>query len=174
MTNAVLESLKTRRSCRKYEPRQITKEELDAVLEAGTWAPTAMGTQNPLIVVVQDPETIAKIERLNGGVMGNPDGHPFYGAPTVLIVFADSSRGTFVEDGSLVMGNLLNAAHAAGLGSCWVHRAREVFDSAEGKAMMKAWGVPESYKGIGNCILGYPVEEAPAKPRKEGYVIYAK
>lgn len=174
MINAVLESLKTRRSCRKYEPRQITKEELDAVLEAGTWAPTAMGTQNPLIVVVQDPETIAKIERLNGGVMGNPNGHPFYGAPTLLIVFADSSRGTFVEDGSLVMGNLLNAAHAAGLGSCWVHRAREVFDSEEGKAMMKAWGVPESYKGIGNCILGYPVEEAPAKPRKEGYVIYAK
>ena len=164
MTNAVLESLKTRRSCRKYEPRQISREELDAVLEAGTGPDRGTGTENPLIVVVQDPETIAKIERLNGGVMGNPDGHPFYGAPTLLIVFADSSRGTFVEDGSLVMGNLLNAAHSVGLGSCWIHRAREVFDSDEGKAMMKAWGVPESYKGIGNCILGYPVEEARQAP----------
>ncbi len=172
MTNAVLESLKTRRSCRKYEPRQITKEELDAVLEAGEWAPTGMGTQNPLIVVLQDPEKIAKIEKMNSAVMGNPDGHPFYGAPTVLIVFADSSRHTYVEDGSLVMGNMLNAAHSIGLGSCWIHRAREVFESDEGKAMMKEWGIPESYQGIGNCILGYAVEEAPAKPRKEGYVIY--
>lgn len=172
MTNAVLESLQTRRSCRKYEDRQITREELDAVLEAGTWAPTAMGTQNPLIVVVQDKEKIAAIERLNGAVMGNPDGHPFYGAPTVAIVFADSTRGTYVEDGSLVMGNLLNAAHAVGLGSCWIHRAKESFESPEGKAMKAEWGIPESYVGIGNCILGYAVQEAPARPRKEGYVIF--
>lgn len=173
MTNAVLEAIKTRRSCRKYEPRQITKEELDAVLEAGVWAPTAMGTQEPLMVVLQDPEAIAEVERLNGGVMGHPESHPFYGAPTVIIVFADASRpGVFVEDGSLVMGNLLNVAHAVGLGSCWIHRAREVFDSEEGKALKAKWGIPESYAGIGNCILGYPVEEAPAKPRKDGYVIF--
>ena len=175
MTNAVLDSLKTRRSCRKYEARQVEKEALDAVLEAGTWAPTAMGTQEPLIAVVQDPALIAKLERMNAAVMGNPDGHPFYGAPTVLIVFADSSRpGVFAEDGSLVMGNLLNAAHAVGLGSCWIHRAREVFETEEGRALMREWGIPESYKGIGNCILGYPVEEAPAKPRKEGYIIWTK
>lgn len=173
MTNVVLDSLKSRRSCRSYQPQQITKDELAAVLEAGTWAPTAMGTQEPLIVVVQDPEKIARIERMNAAVMGNPDGHPFYGAPTLLIVFADASRGgVFVEDGSLVMGNLLNAAHAVGLGSCWIHRAREVFSTEEGKAMMKEWGVPENYAGIGNCILGYPVQEAPAKPRKDGYVIF--
>ncbi len=172
MTNAVLESLKTRRSCRKYEDRQITRTELDAVLEAGAWAPTGMGTQNPLMVVVQDKETIATIERLNGAVMGNPDGHPFYGAPTVVIVFADSSRGTYVEDGSLVMGNLLNAAHAVGLGSCWIHRAKESFESEQGKAMKAKWGIPEGYVGIGNCILGYAVEEAPAKPRKEGRIMF--
>ena len=161
MTNIVLDSLKTRRSCRSYQPDQIKPEELSAVLEAGTWAPTAMGTQEPFIVVVQNPDKIAQIERLNASVMGNPDGHPFYGAPTLLIVFADASRGgVFVEDGSLVMGNLLNAAHAVGLGSCWIHRAREVF------------GTEETYAGIGNCILGYPVQEAPAKPRKDGYVIF--
>ena len=172
MTNAVLESLKTRRSCRKYEAKQISDEELNAVLEAGTWAPTAMGMQEPIMVVLQDPEKIAKVERLNSAVMGNPDGHPFYGAPTVVIVFSDSSRpNIFVEDGSLVMGNLLNAAHAVGLGSCWIHRAREVFATEEGKALKKEWGIPDSYEGIGNCILGYAVEEAPAKPRKEGYVI---
>lgn len=173
MTNAVLESLKTRRSCRKYEERQISREELDAVLEAGTWAPTAMGTQQPLIVVVQDKEKIAAIERLNGAVMGNPNGHPFYGAPTLLIVFADGSKeGVYREDGSLVMGNLLNAAHAVGLGSCWIHRAKESFETPEGKAMKAEWGIPENYVGIGNCILGYAVQEAPAKPRKEGYVIF--
>ena len=173
MTNLVLDPLKTRRSCRSYQPDQIKPEELSAVLEAGTWAPTAMGTQEPFIVVVQNPDKIAQIERLNASVMGNPDGHPFYGAPTLLIVFADASRGgVFVEDGSLVMGNLLNAAHAVGLGSCWIHRAHEVFGTEEGKAMMKEWGVPETYAGIGNCILGYPVQEAPAKPRKDGYVIF--
>jgi nitroreductase len=172
MNTAVLESLKTRRSCRSYRPEQIKKEELDAVLEAGTWAPTGMGTQEPLIVVVQDPEKIAAIERLNGGVMGNPDGHPFYGAPTVLVVFADSSRMTYLEDGSLVMGNLLNAAHAVGLGSCWIHRAKESFETPEGKAMKEAWGIPDSYVGIGNCILGYAVENAPTRPRKENYVIF--
>ena len=167
--------IQTRRSVRAYKPDPVPADLLDAVLEAGTWAPTAMGTQEPLIAVVQDPALIAKLERMNAAVMGNPDGHPFYGAPTVLIVFADSSRpGVFAEDGSLVMGNLLNAAHAVGLGSCWIHRAREVFETEEGRALMREWGIPDSYKGIGNCILGYPVEEAPAKPRKEGYVIWTK
>ena len=154
MTNVVLDSLNSRRSCRSYKPQQITKDELAAVLDAGTWAPTAMGTQEPLIVVVQDPEKIARIERMNAAVMGNPEGHPFYGAPTLLIVFADASRGgVFVEDGSVVMGNLLNAAHAVGLGSCWIHRAREVFQTEEGKAMMKEWGVPENYAGIRNFLF---------------------
>ena len=172
ITNAVLDALRNRRSCRKYESRQIEPDLLEAVLEAGTWAPTGKGTQNPIIVCVQDPDKIAAIESLNGGVMGNPDSHPFYGAPTLLIVFADSSRGTYLEDGSLVMGNLLNAAHSVGLGSCWIHRAKEVFETPVGRAKMREWGIPDSYVGIGNCILGYAVEEAPAKPRKENYVIY--
>lgn len=108
---------------------------------------------------------------MNAAVMGN-DSDPFYGAPTVVAVFADSRRETCVEDGSLVMGNLMNAAFSLGVDSCWIHRAREVFQTKEGKALMKKWGLGEEYIGIGNCILGYGDKPLPqAKPRKEGFVI---
>lgn len=169
----VLEALKNRRSVRKYKPEQITKEELNAVLEAGSYAPTGMGLQSPKIVVVQKPELIKKLSRMNAVVMGT-DKDPFYGAPTVLVVLADPRRSTFVEDGSLVMGNLMNAAYAVGLGSCWIHRAREVFDSPEGKELLTQWGIPQDYIGIGHCILGYTDGELPAaKPRKDDYIVYA-
>ena len=169
----VLEALKNRRSVRKYKPEQITKEELNAVLEAGSYAPTGMGLQSPKIVVVQKPELIKKLSRMNAVVMGT-DKDPFYGAPTVLVVLADPRRSTFVEDGSLVMGNLMNAAYAVGLGSCWIHRAREVFESPEGKELLTQWGIPQDYIGIGHCILGYTDGELPAaKPRKDYYIVYA-
>lgn len=114
---------------------------------------------------------MAKLSRMNAAVMGSKS-DPFYGAPTVIIVFSDSKMGTCVENGSLVMGNLMNAAHALGVDSCWIHRAREVFDSEEGKELKKQWGVPEEYVGIGHCVLGYRDCEYPdAKPRKEGFVI---
>lgn len=169
-----LQDLKTRRSCRKYQPKQIKKEELDAILEAGTYAPTGMGRQSPVIAAVQDPQTIAVLSKLNAAVMDSSS-DPFYGAPTVLVVFADQNVHTWLEDGSLVMGNLLNAAHAVGVDSCFIYRAKEVFETPEGKALMKKWGIGGNYVGVGNCILGYGEEGGvrPAAPRKEGYVVRA-
>ena len=171
--NEIIQCLKDRRSVRKYKKEQVKEEQLAQILEAGTYAPTGMGMQSPIMVVVQDAETIAKLSKLNAAVMGvNSD--PFYGAPTVIVVLADQSRGTCVEDGSLVMGNMMNAAHAIGLGSCWVNRAREVFDSDEGKALLKKWGIDGNYIGVGNCILGYADEKPEMKPRKENYVYYVR
>lgn len=169
--NETLKTLKTRRSVREYLPEQIKEEELQQILEAGEYAPTGMGAQSPVMVAVQDPETIRLLSRLNAAVMGN-SGDPFYGAPTVIVVLADRNRGTCVEDGSLVMGNLMNAAASLGVASCWIHRAREVFESAEGKALLEKWGLSQDYIGVGNCILGYAAGPAPeAKPRKDNYVI---
>ena len=170
--NEVLNCLETRRSVRKYLPKQIADAELNAILEAGIYAPTAMGRQSPKIVVLQKPEDVAELERMNAAVLGNPDLHPFYGAPTVCVVFADTSVGTWVEDGSLVIGNMLAAAHSLGVGSCWIHRARQEFELPEGKALMQKWGVDARYAGVGHCILGYAAEPAaPAKPRKADYIV---
>ncbi len=169
--NETLKTLKTRRSVRAYLPEQIKEEELQQILEAGEYAPTGMGAQSPVMVAVQDSETIRLLSRLNAAVMGN-SGDPFYGAPTVIVVLADRNRGTCVEDGSLVMGNLMNAAASLGVASCWIHRAREVFESAEGKALLEKWGLSQDYIGVGNCILGYAAGPVPeAKPRKDNYVI---
>ena len=144
---------------------------VNAILEAGTYAATGMGKQSPVIVVVQKPELIAKLSKMNAAVMGTTS-DPFYGAPTVLIVLADPERGTYVEDGSLVMGNLMLAAHAVGVDSCWIHRAKEEFASPEGKALLKEWGLSENYVGIGHCILGYRDCEYPeAKERKADYIV---
>ena len=171
--NEVLNCLETRRSVRKYLPKQIADAELNAILEAGIYAPTAMGRQSPKIVVLQKPEDVAELERMNAAVLGNPDGHPFYGAPVVCVVLTDPEVSTCVEDGALVIGNLMLAAHSLGVASCWIHRAREVFASAEGKALLQQWGVEGEWIGIGHCILGYAANEAPApKPRKNDYVIY--
>ena len=162
MNNEVLQNIRTRRSCRAYTAQPVEPEKLKAIVEAGTWAASGMGRQAPKIVVLTDPAEIA-----------NPDGHPFYGAPVVCVVLTDPERDTCVEDGSLVMGNLMLAAHSLGVASCWIHRARQEFDSPEGKALLKKWGVDERYIGVGHCILGYAASEAPApKPRKNDYVIY--
>ena len=174
MNNEVLNAIKTRRSIRKYKAEQITDEQLDAILEAGTYAATGMGKQSPVIVVVQKPELIAKLSKMNAAVMGTTS-DPFYGAPTVLIVLADPERGTYVEDGSLVMGNLMLAAHTEGIGSCWIHRAKEEFESEEGKQILSDLGVTGEYEGIGHCVLGYPDEEtAEAKPRKDDFVFWVE
>ena len=166
-----IEDLITRRSIRKYKPTQITQEELDTVLLAGTYAPTALNRQSPLLVAIQNKEIRDEISRLNGSVFPlERPGDPFYGAPTVIVVFADSTFKNGVKDASLVMGNLLNAAHAIGVGSCWIDRAYEGFQTDEGKALMKQWGIDEKYVGVGNCILGYPDQEVPTPARKEGYV----
>lgn len=159
-----------RRAVRKYKSDPVRREDLDAVLEAGVYAPTAMGSQRACLVAVTNKADRDAAARLNQGIMG-VDFDPFYGAPAVVIVFADGSWPMTVKDGSLIMGNLMNAAQAVGLGSCWVDRAEPVFATPEGRALMKKWGVPEGYVGVGNCILGYPDETPEPKPRHEGYVI---
>ena len=173
---STLKDLKERRSIRAYRPEQIKEEELQKILEAGTYAPTGMGMQSQKIIVVQDQKTREYLSKLNARVMGDEGADPFYGAPTVLVVLASKERPTCVEDGSLVMGNLMNAAHAVGVGSCWIHRAREVFGSEEGKELLKKWGVEGDYIGVGHCILGYPADGAvpEAKPRKDDYIVYVR
>ena len=167
------EIFKTRRSIKKYKPMQITEGELNHILEAGTYAPTGRNKQSPIIVAIQNGELIEKLSRANAAVLGMSS-DPFYGAPTVVVVFADSECHTGFEDACLVAGNILNAAHAIGLGSCWIHRAREVFGTELGKNLMKEWGVPEGYYGVANCIIGYPDEIPAVRPRKENYIIKVK
>ena len=169
--NTVIENMITRRSCRGYKPDMIPEDILEEIIKAGTYAATGMGKQSPVILAVTNPEVRRKLSEVNAEIMG-VDSDPFYGAPVVLVVLAEKSRPTHVYDGSLVMGNLMNAAHAVGVDSCWIHRAREVFASEEGKALKAEWGVPESYIGIGHCVLGYRSGEYPeAKARKDGFVI---
>ena len=170
--NEVLNSLKERRSIRKYKKDQITNEQLEQILEAGTYAPTGMGKQSPIMVVIQDEEIIKELSKMNADVMGT-NADPFYGAPTVVVVLADRGcRPTYLEDGSLVMGNLMNAAHAVGVDSCWIHRAKEVFETERGKELLAKWGLEGDYVGIGNCILGYRDCDYPtAHPRKENYIV---
>ena len=155
--NAVIESLKTRRAVRGYADRPVEREKLDAILEAATYAPTGMGAQSPVIVLVESKEVRDKVAALNAGVMGR-DIDPFYGAPAVAIVFGHRGAApTWFEDACLVAGNLLNA--------------KEVFETDEGRALLKDWGLDGDYVGVANCILGYGDGPAPEpKPRKDGYV----
>ena len=169
--NEAMKTLYERRSIRRYQSKQITREELDAVVRAGVCAPSGKNGQSAIIVAVQDKATRDELSRLNAAVLGTQS-DPFYGAPTVLVVLADANSPYAVEDGSLVLGNLMNAAKALGLGSCWINRAKEVCASDAGKALLKKWGVEGDWIGIGHCILGYPDEEPAMKTRKENYVTY--
>ena len=170
--NEAIRNLLERRSIRKYDDRPVPDGVLDAILEAGLYAPSGMNTQGVRLVAVRDTETVAYMSRLNAAVMGR-DGDPFYGAKCVVVVLADPEiYGGWVEDGALALGNMMNAAHALGLGSCWIHRARQVFDAPEGKALLEKWGLPTHLRGVGNCILGYPACDHPkASPRKEGRIV---
>ena len=168
--NETINTLLTRRSVRRYKSDQVSDELLDTVLNAGQYAASGMNSQNTVLVAVRDPKTRDQLSKMNAAVM-NSSNDPFYGAPCVIVVLANTTRGTWVEDGSLVIGNLMAAAHSVGLGSCWIHRAREMFDSDEGKALLKEWGLPETMRGVGNCILGYPNEVPGDKPRLDGRII---
>ena len=165
-----LTTLKTRRSCRAYKPELIEEEKLNAILEAGTYAATGMGKQSPIILAVTDRALRDRLSKMNAAVMG-ADMDPFYGAPEVVIVLANKDIPTYLYDGSLVMGNMMNAAADLGVASCWIHRAKEEFESEEGKAILKDLGIEGNYEGIGHLILGYAAkpENAPA-PRKAGYI----
>lgn len=169
--NTTLQDLLTRRSVRNYTNEMPSKEVIEEICEAGLYAPSGKNRQSAIILAVTKPEVRDMLSRLNAVVIGKDDFDPFFGAPVVLVVLADSTTLTWREDGALVMGNLLNAAHAKGLGCCWVHRAREVFMIEEGKNFLKDLGIPEKYVGIGNCVLGYAAGDYPeAAPRKEGRV----
>ena len=164
-----LDIIRTRRSYRSYKPEQITDEQLNAVLEAGTYAPTSRGLQSPFIVAIQNEELKALLAKMNAEIMGVTT-NPYYDAPTYVLVFVPADAPNGIQDASLVLENMMLAAHAQGLGSCWIHREREMFATEEGKDLMKQWGLPEGLVGIGALALGYPNgEPAHAKPRKEGY-----
>lgn len=171
----VLNVLKTRRSIRKFKPDMIPEETMNTIIEAGTYAATGMGMQSPIIIAVTNKKVRDELSALNAKIMGkDEDFDPFYGAPVVLIVLADKNRPTYIYDGTLVMGNLMNAAHDQGIGSCWIHRAKEEFEGDYGKEMLAKLGIEGNYEGIGHCVLGYADQEPEAKPRKENYVYYIK
>lgn len=169
--NEVVKCIVERRSIRKYKADQVSEEQLREILEAGKYTASGMGRQPVKFVVIQDADTIAQLSKMNAAVMG-ADIDPFYGAPTVILVLSDKSAGTYFEDGCLALGNLMNAAHAVGVDSCWIHRAKEVFESGEGKALLAKWGIEGDYQAIGHCILGYRDCEYP-KPaaRKDDMVV---
>lgn len=172
--NEVIRAIEERRSVRAYTEELPEREKIDQVIEAGLWAASGMNRQGPIIVAVTDRELRDRLSAMNAKIIGDSSRDPFYGAPAVLIVLAPRDQPNRVYDGSLVMGNLMLAAHALGLGSCWIHRAREEFDTAEGKAILAELGVEGDYEGIGHCILGYPAQTPVAKPRNGGRVFYAE
>lgn len=168
----ILEIIKSRRSVKKFKDTPVPKELIEKIVEAGTWAPTGRNWQSPIILAVTNKELRDELSRLN--FTSDPDKRidPFYGAPVVLVVLADKSRHTYIYDGSLVMGNMLLEAHSLGLGACWIHRARETFETEAGKAILKKLGIEGEYEGIGNCVVGYPDMTPADKPRKENWVYY--
>lgn len=170
--NEIINAMKDRRSIRKYKPDMIPSDVIDRICEAGTYAASGKDNQSPIIIAVTDRSLRDKLSAMNAKIMG-VDFDPFYGAPAVLVVLADKSFPTYIYDGSLVIGNLMLAAHSEGIGSCWIHRAKEEFDSEEGKAILRSLGIDGDYEGIGHCVLGYTDGPQPeAAPRKEGRVYH--
>ena len=169
--NTILTAIRERRSCKNYKPDAVPAELIDQVIEAGLFAASAQGKQCPFVLAVTNKEIRDKLSALNSKFLpaGRPD--PFYGAPVVLTVLVPRDFGPGVCDGSLVIGNMMLAAHSLGLGSCWIHRAYQVFESPEGKELLRKWGLPETLTGVGNCILGYADQQPEAKPRAEGRIV---
>ena len=168
----VLTNMQTRRSIRKFKPDMLPKEVIEQIVTAGTWAATGRNLQSPIILAITNKDVRDRLSKLNASIMGAAN-DPFYGAPVVLVVLADKSCPTHVYDGSLVMGNLMLAAHELGVGSCWIHRAKEEFERPEGKALLAELGIEGDYEGIGHCILGYVDGDYPeARPRKENWVYW--
>lgn len=170
----ILELIKSRRSVKKFKSDPVPKALIEKIVEAGSWAPTGLNWQSPIILAVTNKELRDKLSRLNFLSDSDKRVDPFYGAPVVLVVLADKTKHTYVYDGSLVMGNMLLEAHSLGLGACWIHRAKETFNSEEGKAILKELGIEGEYEGIGNCVVGYPDMTPAEKPRKENWVYYVE
>lgn len=174
--NPILDAMKSRRSIRRYKSELPSKEELEQIIEAGLYAASGMGLQSSVIIAITDKALRDRLMEMNRKIGGWPEGFdPFYGAPAVLLVLADKSNANHVYDGSLSMGNMMLAAHALGLGSCWINRAREEFASEEGKQILKELGIEGDFEGIGHCIVGYADGPEPeAKPRRDGRVFWAE
>lgn len=173
--NETLQNIITRRSVKKYKNTSVPEELVREIAEAGTYAPTGMNRQSPLIISVTNRQLRDRLSRMNAEILGTT-ADPFYGAPVVLVVLARKDINTRVYDGSLVMGNLMLAAHSLGLGACWIHRAKEEFESEEGRQILRDLGITGEYEGIGHCVLGYP-DEGGVKPptlRKEDYIVWVK
>ena len=171
-----LQAIKSRRSIRKFKSDMIPKDILDKIIEAGTYAPTGRGAQSPIIIAVTNKEVRDKLSKMNSIIMGKDENFdPFYNAPVCLIVLANKEKPTYIYDGTLVMENLMLAAHDLGIGSCWIHRAKEEFESDFGKKILSDLGIDGDYEGIGHCAIGYAAVPAPASaPRKGNYVYYVK
>lgn len=170
MENEVIKAIHERRSIRSYSSQPIPEDLLRQILEAGTWAPTAMNRQDPLIVAVTKPELLQKLRRLNAEILGTQS-DPYYGAPCIILVFASESNYNKERDGSLVLGTLMLAAHALGVGTCWINREDKMFLSVEGAELLETLGVPKGYVGIGGLAAGMKSKDAHPQPapRKEGY-----
>ena len=171
--NEVIRTIESRRSCRNYREDPVPKAIIDQVVEAGTYAASGMGKQSPIILEILNKDTRDQLSRMNAQIMGTRN-DPFYGAPYVLVVLADRNMPTHVYDGSLVLGNMMIAAESLGLGACWIHRAKEEFESEEGKKLLKYLGVQGDYEGIGHLILGWPATQPNRHAeRKQNYVYTA-
>lgn len=166
-----LESIKTRRSIRKYKSDPVPQELLNKIIDAGLYAPSGMGRQATIILSVTNKEVRDQLSKLNARIMGT-DTDPFYGAPAVLIVLAKKDCPTGIYDGSLVMQNLMLSAHELGLGSCWIHRAKEEFELPEGRELLKSLGIEDEYEGIGHCIIGYADGDAPSPAERKEHRVY--
>ena len=173
--NEVMNAIVTRRSVRRYKADKLPKEVLDQIMEAGLYAPSAKNQQPCMILCVTNEALLDKMARMNAAVMGKQkeEYDPFFGAPAVLVVLAKKEIPTRAYDGSLVMANLMLAAHSMGLGCCWVNRAYEIFESEEGKKILRDLGVEGEYEGVGNCVLGYIDGEVNAAAPRKGVIVYA-
>ena len=175
MGNEAYEGFLSRRAIRKFKADAVPKELVEKVIEAGLYAPSGMNWQSPIIVAISNPEVRARLAADNAAIMNAPAGtDPFYGAPTILVVLANRARPTYIYDGSCTMDNMLNAANSLGLGSIWVHRAREVFNTPQWKEWLASIGVEGDYEGIGNCCIGYADIEATAAERNPGRVFWVE
>ena len=171
--NETLKTLKERRAVRSYRPEPVREEDLNAILEAGIWAPSGLNRQSTVLVVLRDKAVLAELERANSALMDGANPTPFYGAPMAILVLGDGESLNCIKDGSLVMANLMNAAASLGVGTCWINRATEYFDLPEGKAWLKKWNLPETMRGVAFCIMGYPDGPIPApKERRDGRVLW--
>lgn len=170
--NSIIEAMIARRSVRSFKPDMPPQEMIDEVIKAGTFAASGRNFQSPLIIAVTDREILAQMRELNAQIMGKSNFDPFYGAPVVLIVLADKNRPTYVYDGSLVIGNMMLAAYSLGLGSCWIHRAKEEFETSWGRTLLSDLGIKGDFEGIGHCALGYPVDELPPPPKRKANYVY--